>query len=492
VLGFGKAFSGMILERVFDDLLAQAGYLIGCEVSHTAIVVDPSRDVDRYIEAAKREKLTITHVTETHIHADFISGARELARRTGAQLLLSGAGGPDWQYAFAQAERARLLRDGDLIDVGTVRVLVRETPGHTPEHVCFLVTDRTVSERPIGMATGDFIFVGDVGRPDLLERAANIRGSMDAQARRLFQSLSATRDLPDYLQLWPGHGAGSACGKALGSMPFTTLGYERLVNWAFQIDDQDAFVAEVLAGQPEPPTYFARMKVVNRDDPPAAPELTELAHLDLDALERAIASGAAVLDVRTSADFATGHIPSTTSMPMGTSFARWAGTLLSYDRDIVLLADDLTRVDQGRHALMLIGMDRVVARGGGELRAAWRRIHGALQVVPRIDIRELSSNRDRAIVDVRGAAEWSEGHVPNAEHRYLGSLLASMRDVPRDTPLVLYCQGGTRASIGASLLQAEGFTNVATAPGGMGTWDAAGLPTENGDQAKHSTVTAAS
>jgi hydroxyacylglutathione hydrolase len=476
---FGKAFSGMILERVYDNLLAQAGYLVGCEITRTAIVIDPNRDVDRYIEAAEREKLTIGFVTETHIHADFISGARELARRTGAQLLLSGTGGSDWQYAYANEAGARLLKDGDAIDVGSIHIAVRATPGHTPEHLCFLITDRSVNDRPIGIATGDFIFVGDVGRPDLLERAANVEGSMHAMARTLFRSIRATRTLPDYLQLWPGHGAGSACGKALGSMPSTTLGYERIANWAFQIDDEAEFVSEVLAGQPEPPTYFARMKTVNRDDPPVAPPPTELAQLDISSLERAIAAGAAVVDVRTAADFAVGHIPRTMNIPMGTSFARWAGTFLSYDQDIVLLSDDLDRIDRGRDALMLIGMDRVVARGGSEVRAAWRRTHGALQTVPRVDMREISST-GREVIDVRGAAEWTAGHVPNAEHQYLGGLVDSLRDVPRDTPLVLYCQGGTRAAIGASLLQAEGFTDVATAPGGMGTWEAAGLPTESG------------
>jgi len=219
------------------------------------------------------------------------------------------------------------------------------------------------------------------------------------------------------------------------------------------------------------------MKVVNRDDPPTVPSPSELAQLDVTSLERAFAAGAAVVDVRPAADFGVGHIPGALNIPIGTSFARWAGTLLSYDRDIVLLSDDLSRIDQGREALMLIGMDRVVARGGSEVRAAWRRTHGALQTVRRIDMKELSSIA-REVVDVRGAAEWSAGHVPGAEHRYLGDLVESVRDMPRDTPLVLYCQGGTRAAIGASLLQAEGFTDVATAPGGMGTWEAAGLPTE--------------
>src|SRR5262249_7144793 len=215
--------------------------------------------VERYIAAAAHQKLTIAYVTETHIHADFVSGARDLAHKTGAQLLLSGEGGEEWQYRFAKADGARLVRHGDAIDLGRVRIDVRHTPGHTPEHVCFVVTDRANSERPVGMFSGDFVFVGDVGRPDLLERAANQRGSMDALARSLFRSVRALSDLPDYLQLWPGHGAGSACGKSLGAMPSTTIGYERISNWAFQIDDEERFVREVLTGQPEPPKYFATM-----------------------------------------------------------------------------------------------------------------------------------------------------------------------------------------------------------------------------------------
>ena len=479
MLGVGKAFSGMIMERLFDDLLAQAGYLVGCEETRAAIVIDPNRDVDRYLEAAARERLDITHVTETHVHADYVSGARALARRTGARLLLSGSGGVDWQYSFAATDGSTLLRDGDCIEVGTVHLTVRETPGHTPEHVCFLITDRTMSERPVGMATGDFIFVGDVGRPDLLERAANVHGSMDALARSLFRSLRAMSDLPDYLQLWPGHGAGSACGKALGAMPFTTLGFERIANWAFQIADENEFVAEVLAGQPEPPAYFARMKRVNRDGPPAAPARGDLPALDLAALERALAGSATVIDVRSTADFAAGHIPRTVNIPVGTSFSRWAGTFLSYDRDIVLFGDD-TRVARARSTLMLIGIDRVVGRAGTDLGEEWSRLHGPLQSVTQLEMKELSPNGNRSLIDVRGTAEWEEGRVPGSEHHYLGELVASMRNVPRDTPIAVYCEAGTRASIAASLLQAQGFTDVATAPGGVSEWKDAGLPLEQG------------
>jgi hydroxyacylglutathione hydrolase len=468
----------MILERVFDELLAQAGYLIGCEETKTAIVIDPNRDVGQYIELAKAKKLTITHVTETHIHADFLSGARELARQTNAELILSGSGGRDWQYAFAADAGARLVRHNDTIDVGTIHITVRETPGHTPEHICFLVTDRTQSDRPIGMATGDFIFAGDVGRPDLLEKAANVQGASEILARALFQSLRATRNLPDYLQLWPGHGAGSACGKSLGAMPSTTLGFERVANWAFQIDDESAFIAEAVAGQPEPPAYFARMKRVNRDGPPAAPEPSALPKVDLAGFEQALASGTAVLDVRSSADFATGHIPSTLSMPLGTSLSKWAGTLLSYDQDIILLADTADRIRRARHALMLIGMDRVVGQAGKPLRTAWSKAHGPLERVARIEMQNLSTSDGRRIVDVRGAAEFSDGHVPGSEHHYLGTLAQSLESAPRDEPIALYCQSGTRASIAASILKAQGFTDVVVAPGGIDAWEASGHPVE--------------
>jgi len=469
----------MLLERFYNDLLAQASYLIGCQETKTAIVIDPNRDIDRYIGAAVHEKLTISYVTETHIHADFVSGARELARRTGAKLLLSGEGGPDWSYGFVQSDDAKLICDGDLVDVGHVRFGVRHTPGHTPEHVSFIVTDRATSERPIGMLTGDFVFVGDVGRPDLLERAANVRGTMDAMARQLFRSIRALNDLPDYLQIWPGHGAGSPCGKSLGAMPTTTLGYERIANWAFQIEDEEEFVRQVLADQPEPPKYFATMKTVNRDGPPPAPEATELPELDLLEFERSMRAGAAMVDVRSTADFAAGHIPGTINLPTGSSFATWAGSLLRYDQDIVLLADDAKRLAKARHGLALIGLHRVIATGGSWLREEWIITKGPLQKVKLLNAKDVEAS-DRRVIDVRGASEWNEGHIERAEHRFLGDLLTSIDDLPRDTPIALHCQGGTRSAIAASLLQANGFTDVAHLSGGIQAWKAAGLPIHTG------------
>ncbi|HLL45111.1 MAG TPA: MBL fold metallo-hydrolase, partial [Longimicrobiaceae bacterium] len=229
----------MILRRLYDDKLAQASYLVGCAATGEALVVDPNRDVEQYVEAARGEGLRVMHVTETHIHADFVSGSRELARRSGAQLFLSGEGGEDWRYAFAEEAGATLLRDGDSFRVGNVRVEVLHTPGHTPEHLAFVVTDTAGADRPMGVLSGDFVFVGDVGRPDLLERAARHEGTMEAGARTLFRSLQRFKALlPDWVQLWPGHGAGSACGKALGAVPQSTLGYEKLFNWGLAAADE--------------------------------------------------------------------------------------------------------------------------------------------------------------------------------------------------------------------------------------------------------------
>ncbi len=258
----------MLVRRFYDDRLAQASYLIGCQATGEAIVIDPAREITAYLDAARQEGVRITQVTETHIHADFMSGTRELTAATGARTLLSGEGGLDWQYAFANSDAATLLHDGDVIALGNVRLNVMHTPGHTPEHLAFIVIDGARGPEPVAMVSGDFLFVGDVGRPDLLETAAGVTGSKEASARALYQSVQRLAELPDYLQVWPGHGAGSACGKALGSLPTSTLGYERRTNWAFQARDEAAFVITVLAGQPATPRYFAVMKRINRDGPP--------------------------------------------------------------------------------------------------------------------------------------------------------------------------------------------------------------------------------
>ena len=469
----------MLLKRLYETGLAQASYLIACPASHEALVVDPNRDVDRYLKAAHAEGMKIAYVTETHIHADYLSGARDLAKATGAKLLLSGHGGDDWSYRFASSSNARLLHHGDTFDVGCVRVGVRHTPGHTPEHICFVLTDTEASDKPLGMLTGDFIFVGDVGRPDLLERAANVAGTMEAMARSLYKSLVATRDLPDYLQLWPGHGAGSACGKALGAVPSTTLGYERIANWAFQAKGEEDFVQQVLAGQPEPPRYFAVMKTLNRDGPPPRDPARMPTRLTLPEVERALAAGRRVVDVRATREFAREHIPGTINLPVGKSFATWAGSLLPYDDDILLLADDDERIRGALELLMLIGIDRVTGWGGRDLRDAWRAAGRPLSSTHQMSVAEAAKRDDVQIVDVRRESEWTEGHIPEAEHLFLGDLEQLSEGLSRDTPIVLHCQGGSRSAIAASLLKAKGFSDVSNLEGGFDSWRKAGLPVED-------------
>jgi hydroxyacylglutathione hydrolase len=485
----------VLLRLLYDSKLAQASYLLGCSQSGEALVVDPNRDIEQYLRLAADEGLRVTHVTETHIHADFVSGARELAPRAGARLLLSGEGGRDWQYAFAAADGATLLHDGDSFKVGNIRVDVLHTPGHTPEHLAFLVTDTAATDRPIGIFTGDLLFVGDVGRPDLLERAANVAGTMDASARALFRTLRGIADLPDYLQVWPGHGAGSACGKALGAVPQTTIGYERLTNWALAEEDEDTFVGTVLAGQPEPPRYFAEMKRINRDGPALRGDVVRPPRLGATTLADALRAGAAVVDVRKAVDFARGHVPGTMSIPYNRSFTTWAGSLLSYDRGIVLLADDgdPRLIDAIARDLAMIGLDRVEGWYGLDALSAWLEEGQTLQTTPQWTAADLAprlAKGDVAVVDVRARSEWDAGHLPGVPNVPLATLAEHLDALPRDRPLVLHCQGGGRSSIAAAMLQARGFDNVINLAGGFTGWRDAGHEVERADETESNVGTA--
>lgn len=474
----------MLLERFYDDTLAQASYLIGCAATGEALIVDPNRDVDQYIEAAEAEGMRIAHVTETHIHADFVSGARELAHRSGARLYLSDEGGPDWAYGFARDAGAILMKDRHTFMVGRIRIQALHTPGHTPEHMTFLVTDTPATDAPMGALTGDFLFVGDVGRPDLLERAAGFEGTMEHGARQLFRSLQQFRRHPDHLQIWPGHGAGSACGKALGAVPSSTLGYERIANWALRIDDEDAFLREVLAGQPEPPKYFAEMKRINRDGPRLLGALRRPARVPVARLAELIASGAFVVDTRAAAEFATGHLPGTINIPLKRSFTTWAGWLVPYTVDFYLIVDHerALAVDEVVRDLALIGLDRIggfLALDEGEL-DAWRAAGGRLETIPQITPEELfrrSPGGGVAVIDVRGRAEWEAGRLPGVPNIPLGLLGDRLSEVPSGT-VVLQCESGSRSAIGASLLQARGRRDVANLAGGFAAWRKAGLPIE--------------
>lgn len=465
----------MFLRRFYDDGLAQASWMIGCQKTGDAIVIDANRDIRQYLEAAATEKLRITQVTETHIHADFVSGTRELARATGATLLLSAEGGSDWQYAFAVTDGARLLRDGDVLTVGNIRIAVLHTPGHTPEHLSFLVTDTAAASEPIGIVTGDFVFVGDVGRPDLLEKAAKVANTMEAGARQLFHSLERFRTLPDFVQVWPGHGAGSACGKALGAIPTSTVGYEKRFNWGVATTDEATFVRMVLEGQPEPPLYFAEMKRINRDGPAILGNFPSPAEGDRDALERALASGTVVIDTRPAAVFGAGHVPGTLNIPLNKSFSTWAGWLVSYDVDIHLIADDERTVAMAVRELAMIGLDRVTGWYATAVVTAWRDAGRHLGTIATLEPAALAPRLaagDVTLVDVRNRSEWESGHLPHALHIPLGHLAARLAEIPRDRPIVVQCQSGARSAIAASHLQRLGVVDVHDLLGGFQRWSA--------------------
>jgi hydroxyacylglutathione hydrolase len=328
------------------------------------------------------------------------------------------------------------------------------------------------------MVTGDFVFAGDVGRPDLLERAVGVANAADGAARTLFRSLHRFRQLPDHLQIWPGHGAGSACGKGLSAMPQSTVGYERRYNWAFGITEEEAFVRAVLAGQPEPPRYFKEMKRINRDGPPLLEGGSVPRWLPGPYLRPLLAAGSMVVDLRPAAEFAAGHIPGTISIPFNRSFTNWAGWLLPYDRDFHLLAGPGGEALAATIArdLVMIGLERVGGWFGAEAFEEWARDVGPLETSPAVSLDQLRGDNGCLMLDVRNQVEWDAGHVPGAKHLPLGYLLDRLDEIPRDRPLAVHCQGGGRSAIALSLLQARGYSNAADFIAGFAGWSAAGLP----------------
>jgi hydroxyacylglutathione hydrolase len=468
----------MIFHRFYDAQLAQASFLIGCVRTGEALIVDPSRRLERYLAEAAQADLRITAVTETHIHADFVSGSRELAARTGATLYLSEAGGDEWRYRYAAEAKAVLLKEGSRFMVGNVQIDVLHTPGHTPEHLSFMVTDTAAAQGPVGIITGDFVFAGDVGRPDLLEKAVGVANAADGAARVLYQSLQRFRTLPEHLQVWPGHGAGSACGKGLSAMPQTTVGYELRYNWAFQTKNETEFVAAVLSGQPDPPRYFKEMKRINRDGPPILGPVTEPRWLPEHYLKERLDAGDMVVDLRPAAEYAAGHVHGTINIPLNRSFTSWAGWFLPYDKPFYLIADSTGAAGIQRVAgdLTMIGLEGIGGYFGPEVLA------GSLESSPQTTLEEAKRAQaaGTVIVDLRNPVEWEAGHLPGARHIPLGTLPDRLAEIPRDQPVLLHCQGGGRSAIGLSVLQAAGFTNVSNFGPGFSGWSGAGLPVEGG------------
>ena len=463
----------MYFQHVYDKTLAQASYFIGCQKAGVAAVIDPKRDVDTYLEIAKQNNMQITHIFETHIHADFLSGARELAAVTGAKMYLSDEGGEGWQYEFAHEG----LKHGHQLMVGNLKIEVLHTPGHTPESISFLLTDTPASSEPVMLFTGDFVFVGDIGRPDLLEKAAGMVGTQDKGAEQMYQSINLFANLPEFIQVWPGHGAGSACGKALGAVPSTTVGYEKKRNWAFSYGTNKAgFIDFLLTDQPEPPKYFAKMKELNKVDRPLLTEVPTIKELSAAELKAAMDKGVKLIDTRNKLDFEKGFIEGSINIQGNNSFATWMGWFVNYNEPFILLAapsqmDDLTR------KLMRIGLDNI--HGFVDAAKISELSNGALSTSKMVSISDVKANTTAQVIDLRGAAEFNAGHIAGATNVFVGTLLQNLAKVPKDKPVIIHCQGGDRAAIGYSLLVKEGYTNVSNYSPGINEWIKEAQPLES-------------
>ncbi len=471
----------MLFRMLYDDKLAQASYLIGCQRTGEALVIDPERDVERYIEAATREGMKITAIAETHIHADYLSGARELAERTGARLYVSDEGDANWKYRWLDKKAGgsydhKLLKDGDTFRVGNIELRTLHTPGHTPEHISFMVTDQGGgANEPMGIATGDFVFVGDVGRPDLLETAAGQAGAKEPAARVLYQSLQRFKNLPEFLQVWPAHGSGSACGKALGAVPQSTVGYEKRFNAAIaDATEERRFVKAILEGQPEPPLYFARMKRDNKEGPALLGKLPSPKSLDVNALKKLASEKALILDTRPWAQFRESHIAGALWAPLSNYFPNAAGSYIEPGVPFYLVVEQ-NRLQEAVTDLIRIGLDDVAGYATPETLAQYQAEGGRVAQIASMPIAKLHNNEDgknALLLDVRGAAEFEAGHLRNAVNIAYTHLSKRLAELPKDRQIWIHCRTDNRSAIAAALLQRHGY-NVTHLGGGFAAWQGA-------------------
>ena len=454
----------MHFEQFYLGCLAHASYLLisGDE----AVVVDPQRDVEIYLEAAKRHGATIRHVFETHLHADFVSGHNELALRTGARIYIGPNSGATMPHVA--------VHEGFELQVGTVRIKVLETPGHTPESICLLITDEEKSPQPWAVLTGDTLFVGDVGRPDLSKAF-----SAPVLAGMLFDSLyNKLLTLSDEVIVYPGHGAGSLCGRNLGTSRSSTIRTERLTNYALQIKTKDGFIHQLTTNLPPRPDYFPQDAQINRAGAPALQDLPRLTAVKAQELSQVLAEGGIAIDVRTAEEFAAGHIPRSINIPLSGQFASWAGTLVDLTSRPILIANTTEELEQARTRLARIGLDleRGYLDGGVH---AWKNAGFEFKSFEQIRVRDLSAQIDSegpCVLDVRREAEWQAGHIGGAVHHPLDGFKANLPDLERSARVFVMCKGGYRSAVACSLLQRAGFNDVINVIGGFDAWSKAGLP----------------
>lgn len=453
----------MYFKQFFDEKLAQYAYLIGCQANGTAVIIDPMRDIDQYIDAAAKENLTITAAADTHIHADYISGLREFAER-GVKVYASDEGDKDWKYEWLKNSDYdyELMTDGDEFKIGNITIKAWHTPGHTPEHLSFFVTDGAAADEPMGVATGDFVFVGDVGRPDLLESAAGQENVMEPSARTLFKTVETFKGIPDYVQVWPGHGAGSACGKALGAIPKTTVGYELKYNQSLKAaTSEDNFVKFILDGQPEPPLYFARMKRDNKMGPAIIGGPPKARRFTIKEMkEIADNKDTVMLDTRERAEFYEGHVPASILSPLNKQFNTVAGSYITEEEKIILLVDE-HRVEEAILDLYRIGLDNVIGYVTPKDFQNYREQGGKIETIKAVKFEEIHNmDQHDVLLDVRKLTEHSEFHIDGSINIAHTRLLPKMENLSRDQKYYVHCQAGGRSAVASALLKKNGFNVV--------------------------------
>lgn len=446
----------MFFKQFYDEKLAQTSYMVACQKTNEALIIDPMRVLDEYEEVAKAEGFTITQATETHIHADFASGLRDAARKFGATLYVSDEGDDNWKYEN-MPEDTVYLKDEDAIHVGHVELNVLHTPGHTPESISFVLTDHGGgSKEPMGIFTGDFLFVGDIGRPDLLEEAAKIEGTTEEGANAMFDSIQSLQQYEDFLQVWPGHGAGSACGKSLGAVPLSTLGYERHNNWAFNVTDRDAFIKELTNEQPEPPLYFAQMKKVNKTGLP----FFEVKDIPVDTPETLIGQ---VFDLRSKEAFSKGFMKGSINVPYNSKFVQFVGWFIQYDEPMTVIADPAIS-ETLQKDLASIGYDNLQLIVPED--EASRYFNDRYENIPAATFVE-QYDETRNVLDVRSTSEYNAGNLDKATHIHYGHLMdTEMPFTKEDETIYVHCQSGVRSAMAMSVLKAKGYDNIVNVESG--------------------------
>jgi hydroxyacylglutathione hydrolase len=460
----------LVFEQIYTAGLAAVSYLIGDDDTAAAAVIDPRADVDIYTDLARRKKLNITHIFETHIHADFVSGARELAARTQtAKIFLSHDGNP--KYAFDHTP----LKSGDRFIFGSHALEARHTPGHTPEHVSFLAFEKN-NTIPWAVFTGDSLFINSAGRPDLLGKEIQ-----DQLASQLFDTLrNFYLKLDDHVIIYPAHAHGSPCGASISDRLISSIGYERRFNPFLRIIDRDAFRNYALSTAPPTPTYYPRMKRINADGPPVLGTIPQPRGFTSAEFKTAIERGnAQLIDVRTPLAFAAGHIPGAINVAGEPVLSVWAGWIVDPDKPILLVTEETQNLDDIVRLLIRVGFTNIEAYLLGGMRA-WSNSGLPFATVEQMSVDQVRTKKPLQVLDVRSPHEWTCGHIPGAKHLFVPDLLDGKASQLLDAtqPIVTYCAGGYRASVAASLLQARGFKDVRTMPASFGGWKRAGMPIE--------------